>query len=149
MRVLVSNKKISLNYDIIERYEAGIVLTGAEVKSLKSGNGNINDAYVVIRDGEAFVINMHIPKYKFATSYYLEPDRTRKLLLHKNEIRKLLGKVKQKGFAIIPVKVYLKNNIIKMEIALCKGKKKYDKRETIKKREFERQKQRMLKYKIR
>ena len=147
MRTLVSNKKITLLYELLEQYEAGIMLTGAEVKSLKFGGGNINDAYVIVRNEEVSIINMHIPKYKFSSNYYLEPNRTRKLLLHKSEIRKLLGKIKQKGLTIVPTKIYLKNNIIKVEIALAKGKKKYDKRETIKKREFERQKQRFLKYK--
>ncbi|ALA98440.1 SsrA-binding protein [Spiroplasma kunkelii CR2-3x] len=138
MLTITINKKARYNYEIIETYEAGIVLTGSEIKSIRNNDVSINEAFVIIRKNEAFVINMIIAKYKFSTLYALDADRTRKLLLHKKEIKKILQRIKLERFTLVPLKLYLKNNYAKLEIALVRGKKNYDKRETIKQRDNER-----------
>ncbi len=146
MRVLTENKKAYFNYQILEKFEAGISLIGQEVKSIKSGRVNLAGSYVVLKEEEVYLIGATIPPYqpKNAPADY-NPERPRKLLLKKIEIKSLIGKAKQKGLTLIPLKLYTKNGKIKLEFATAKGKKKVDKREQTKKREFEREKDRLLK----
>jgi SsrA-binding protein len=145
MKIVARNKKAFHEYEIIETIEAGIALQGTEVKSVKNGQVNLRDAYVKIKDGEAILINCHISHYEQGNRANHEETRTRKLLLHKKEILKLSSKVNEQGLSLIPLKVYLKGNYVKLEIGLGKGKKKYDKRETLKRKEQEREAQRALK----
>ncbi|WP_033160210.1 SsrA-binding protein SmpB [Mycoplasmoides alvi] len=135
MKILVNNKKANFNYSIIATYEAGIVLTGSEVKSLSESHGNLNEAFVIIRRMEMFLLNFNIPKYKFNTVKNHEETRTRKLLMHKYEIRKIELKKKQEKLTLIPLMIYWKNKKIKVKIALAKGRKKHDKREILKMRD--------------
>lgn len=139
---IAENRKARHDYEIIDQYEAGMVLLGTEVKSLRLGRANLKDSYAKIVNGEVFVHQMHISPCPFAYYGNHDPLRVRKLLLHNHEIRKLIGKVNEKGFALIPLKLYFKNGKVKMLLALAKGKHSYDKRETIKrrdeKRDFER-----------
>ena len=140
MQSLLENKKAHFNYEILEAYEAGLQLLGLEVKSLKSKNGNISGARVLISGDEAFVVGMDIPPYQSNnTPKEYERQRTRKILLHKKEIASLAGKGEERGLTIVPIKVYIKNGRIKMEIAVVRGKKKFEKREKIKKRDIERE----------
>ncbi|GAB6281508.1 MAG: SsrA-binding protein SmpB [Ignavibacterium sp.] len=143
---IVINRKARHEYEILQTYEAGIVLVGSEVKSIREGKVNLIDSYAEIRNGEVFLIGMHISEYKQANIQNHEPLRTRKLLLNKNEIRKLIGKVKEKGLTLIPLRLYFKNGKVKVELGLAKGKKVYDKREDIKRRDFEREQDRKIKY---
>ncbi|MDP4040530.1 SsrA-binding protein SmpB [Mycoplasma mycoides] len=137
--LIVKNKKAYFNYEIIQTYQAGIVLNGPEIKSIRNHDVSINEAFVLIRKKEIYILNMNVKKYKFANYIKgLEETRTRKLLLHKKEIIKILNKIKQENLTIIPVKLYFKNDYVKLEIALAKGKKLHDKRQTIKKRDTER-----------
>ena len=129
IKIIADNRKASFDYFILDRYEAGIVLTGTEIKSLRKGSCNIRDSYVVVKNGEAFIINMHISKYDEGNIFNHDPLRTRKLLLHKREINKLIGTVKVEGLTLIPTKVYLVRGRAKVEFAVAKGKKNYDKRE--------------------
>ncbi|AHF60577.1 single-stranded DNA-binding protein [Spiroplasma mirum ATCC 29335] len=138
MKVISVNKKARFNYEILDTYEAGLSLTGSEIKSIRNNDVSINEAFVVIRKNEAFVINMHIANYKFTASYKPDPDRTRKLLLHKREIKKILQRIKLEKLTVVVLRVYLKGNYAKLEIGLGKGKKLHDKREAIKKRDSER-----------
>ena len=131
----LKNKKAYFNYFIKREIEAGIVLKGTEIKSVKKGSINITDSYIRIKNNEAYIINMFIEKYESASIFNHEETRERKLLLHKNEIRKLLEEVKQEGYTLVPLKVYLKNGKAKILIGVAKGKKLYDKREAIKKRD--------------
>jgi len=135
---LASNKKAFHEYFIEEKYEAGVVLVGTEVKSIRQGKVNLKDSYVNIKDGEAFVFNMHISPYEKGNIYNVDPLRVRKLLLNKREIRKLVGLITLKGYSIIPLSLYLKNGLVKMEISVAKGKKNYDKREVLAKKDAER-----------
>lgn len=146
MKVLAENKKAYFNYQILEKFEAGVFLIGQEVKSLKTRGVNLAGNYVVIKDGEAFWVGAQIPPYqpKNAPSNY-NPERSRKLLLKKSEIKYLIGKTKQKGLTLAPLKLYTKKRKIKLEFAIAKGLKKVDKRESIKKREAEREIERVLK----
>ncbi|MDP1538933.1 MAG: SsrA-binding protein SmpB [bacterium] len=146
MKILAENKKAYFNYQILEKFETGIVLNGQEVKSLKTRGINLAGSYAVIKNSELFWIGAKIPPYqpKNAPADY-EPERSRKLLLRKEEIKRLIGKSKEKGLTLIPLKVYTKNARIKLEIGIAKGKKKVDKREIIKKREIERELKRELK----
>jgi SsrA-binding protein len=121
-KVVATNKKAFHDYAILEKYEAGIVLTGSEVKSLREGECNLKDSFVMIEDGEAWLYNCYIAPYKPAAKFGHDPTRKRKLLLHKKEILKLMGKVKEKGLTIVPLRVYFKNGKAKVEIALVKGK---------------------------
>ncbi|ADR23825.1 SsrA-binding protein [Mycoplasma leachii PG50] len=137
--LIVKNKKAYFNYEIIQTYQAGIVLNGPEIKSIRNHDVSINEAFVLIRKKEIYILNMNIKKYQFANYIKgLEETRTRKLLLHKKEIIKILNKIKQENLTIIPIKLYFKNDYVKLEIALAKGKKLHDKRQTIKKRDTER-----------
>lgn len=138
-KTIVTNRKALHDYFIIDRYEAGIVLKGTEVKSLRQGKANLQDNYVIVKKGELWLIGMHISPFEKGNINNHEPKRDRKLLLHKREIRRLSGKIAEKGLTLIPLKVYFKNNIVKIELGLARGKKFYDKREAIKKRETERQ----------
>lgn len=133
----IQNRKARYDYQIFDKLEAGIVLTGTEIKSIRHGNCALKDSYVVIRKNEAYIINMHISHYEEGNIFNHEETRTRKLLLHKKEIMKINDKIKTNGYTIIPLKLYFKKNKAKIEIALAKGKKNYDKRESIKKRDIE------------
>ena len=136
------NKKARFEYDISETIEAGIVLNGTEVKSLRSKQVNISDAYAKMQDGEAFIIGLNISPYEMANRFNHDPVRERKLLLHKKEIKRLTGKLKERGFTLVPIKMYFKNGKVKILLGLGKGKAKYDKRRTIQKRELDREMQR-------
>jgi len=143
---LIQNKKAYFNYEILEKTEAGIELQGFEVKSLKKGQGSLEGSHITVRGGEAFVIGMNIPPYQPAnTPKDYDPVRNRRLLLTKKELRDLAGAEGQKGLTIVPLSVYNKGRKLKLEIAIVRGKKKYDKRETIKKRDTEREIRRSLK----
>jgi SsrA-binding protein len=139
IKVVCQNKKASHDYFIDEALEAGMVLLGPEVKSLRDGRANLVDGYARIKNGEVFLYNMHITPYPYAHYLNLDPKRTRKLLFHKREIRRLIGKTKEKGYALIPLKVYFKESMAKIEIGLAKGKKLYDKRHALKEKELKRE----------
>ncbi|MCA1932284.1 MAG: SsrA-binding protein SmpB [Calditerrivibrio sp.] len=139
MKILSQNRKAYHDYEIEETYEAGIVLTGTEVKSCKNGQVNLKDSHIRISNGEAFLLNAHISPYEQGNYTNHEPTRTRKLLLHKREINKLAGKSQEKGLALIPLKIYLVKNRIKVEIALAKGRKSHDKRDEIRKKDMEKE----------
>ena len=138
MKIIITNKKANFNYFLLDKYEAGIELKGTEVKSIFNNNLNIEDAYVTIRNDEMYVINMHISPFENGNIFNVDPLRTRKLLMHKKEILKISHKIKKESLTIVITKVYFKGRKIKLEIALAKGKKLYDKRETIKKRDNDR-----------
>ncbi len=142
---IIQNKKARFEYEILDTLEAGIVLGGTEVKSVRLKKVSINEAYARIRNGEAFIVGMNIAAYEMGNRFNHEPDRERKLLLHKKEIKWLTGKLKEKGLTLVPLKVYFKNNKIKVLLGLGKGKAQYDKRKTIQKRESDREMQRALK----
>ena len=131
--VVARNKKATHDYFILEKYECGIVLTGTEIKSVRKGKISLQDAYCRVKDNELFVINMHIAKYEQGNIFNHEEKRDRKLLVHKNEIRKLHDRVQREGLTLIPLRVYFLGGLAKIEIALCRGKKLYDKREDLKK----------------
>ena len=140
------NKKARHDYQIEDRFEAGLMLQGWEVKSLRAGRVQIRESYVLIKQGELWLFGAHITPLNTASTHITaDPARTRKLLLHKSELGKLIGAVHKKGYTIIPLAMYWKNNIAKLEIALAKGKKQYDKRLAEKQRDWDRQKQRLLK----
>ncbi len=145
-RVIANNKKAFHDYFIEDRFEAGIELKGTEVKSLRKGRASIKEAYVDIRNGEAFVYEMHIPPYENGNIYNVEPKRTRKLLLHKKEINRLMGLKERKGYTIVPLSIYFKNGKAKLEIASAKGKKVYDKRQALKEKAIKRDIQRNVRY---
>jgi len=134
----ITNRKARFNYFIEKEIEAGIVLTGTEIKSIRKGSANFNDAYITIKDDEAYVVNMHIARYEEGNRFNHDERRRRKLLLHKNEIKKLGNEIRTTGYTLVPLKLYFKGNYAKILIGLVKGKKLYDKRETIKKRDLER-----------
>ena len=138
IKVLATNRKARHEFFIEETFETGIVLTGTEVKSIRQGKVNIKESYAVIDNGEVFIQGMHISPYEQGNIYKVDPLRVRKLLLHRREIRKLIGETKQKGFTLVPLSIYLKDGRVKVEIALAKGKKLYDKRDTIAKKDAER-----------
>ena len=138
-RILASNRKAYHDYFLDDAQEAGIVLTGTEIKSVREGKLNLRDSFVQIRGGQAFLMNAHISPYSQGNRANPDPKRDRKLLLHKREIRRLQAAVQEKGLTIVPLKVYLKNNRAKVEIALARGKKLYDKREAIARRDANRQ----------
>lgn len=137
--MLVVNKKARFNYEIIKEYEAGIVLTGTEIKSVRLGKVQISDSFARIKDEEAFIINMHISKYEQGNRFNHDETRERKLLLHKREIRKLKEETLKEGISLIPLKMYIKHGKAKILVGVGKGKKNYDKKETIKKRDHERE----------
>lgn len=134
-KIIVSNRKAYYDYFLSDFTEVGVVLTGTEIKSIRQGGASLMDCYVLIRDGEVYLLNMHIAPYDKGSIFNHDPRRTRKLLLHKHEIFKLASKVHEKGLTLIPTKVYFHKGRVKLEIALARAKQKYDKRETIKKRD--------------
>jgi SsrA-binding protein len=138
-KVVVTNRKALHDYFILDRFEAGIVLKGTEVKSLRQGGANLQDGWAEIRNGEVWLIGMHVSPFEKGNINNHDPRRDRKLLVHKQEIRRLTGRVSEKGLTLVPLRVYFKNNIAKVEIGIVRGKKSYDKRQAIAKREMERQ----------
>ncbi|MCI8733595.1 MAG: SsrA-binding protein SmpB [Clostridia bacterium] len=144
-RIVATNKKAYHDYFVEDTYEAGIVLVGSEVKSIRQGALNLRDSFVIIKNGEAFVIGMHVSPYKMGSYFNVDARRTRKLLLNRAEINKLRGKVEQKGFTLIPLKVYFKESLVKIELGLCRGKELHDKRASIKEKENNRNLQRIIK----
>ncbi|HUV74472.1 MAG TPA: SsrA-binding protein SmpB [Anaerolineae bacterium] len=143
-KTLVSNRRARREYFIEETYEAGLVLKGSEIKSIRAGRANLQDSYVTIRDGEAWLVNTHVSPYKQASIENHEPKRDRKLLLNRREIDRLVSKVQAKGYTMIPLRLYLKNNRAKVEVALAKGKKLYDKRANLAKRQAQRDMERAM-----
>ena len=143
-KVLAQNKKATHDYFIEETIEAGLVLTGTEIKSIRQGKANLRDSFAKIQNGEAWLWNMHVSPYEQGNRYNVDPVRTRKLLLHKPQIMKLMGHMKEKGYALVPLKMYVKNGYCKVLIGLAKGKKNYDKRQDIAKRDAKRDIERAL-----
>ena len=145
IKIVTTNRKARFNYEVIEAYEAGVALTGTEIKSVRDGKISIGDSYCLARNGEVIMINSHIDEYDFGNRFNHEPKRTRKLLLHKKEINRLMGKTRERGYSIIPLKAYFRRGKLKVEIALCKGKNTIDKKETIKERDLIKQFQKDIK----
>lgn len=137
-KLICNNKKAYHDYFIEEKFEAGMVLKGTEVKSLRNGKANLNDSFALIKNGEAFLHNLHISPYDFGNRENHDPDRMRKLLLHKNEIVKLYAKIREQGYSFIPLRIYFKDGLVKVELGLAKGKKLYDKREDMKEKDHKR-----------
>lgn len=148
IKVVSRNKRARHDYEIIDNYEAGVVLKGTEVKSLRQNNTSIQEAYVIIRDGEIFITGWYIAPYKEGNINNVDPTRTRKLLLHKREIERLDAKVRQTGLTLIPLTVYFRDDKVKIEIALARGKKLYDKREDMKRKAQERKMEKLTKESI-
>ena len=144
-KFIAKNPTARHNYTITDTFEAGIVLTGTEIKSIRNGKVNIKDTYVNIKDGEVFIFGMHISPYEFGNIYNKDPIRTRKLLLNRREINKLIGMINQKGISLVPISMYFKGSKVKLEIGIGKGKKLFDKREDIAKKDAERRIARALK----
>ena len=144
-RLIANNKKAYFDYFIDEKFEAGIELHGTEVKSLRMGHCSIKEAFVAVEDGEVIIRQMHISPYEKGNIFNRDPLRPKKLLLHKDEIRKLQGKIAEKGYTLVPVEVYFKGSLVKVEIALAKGKKLYDKRADIAKKDMRREAEREFK----
>ncbi len=142
----ILNKEAKYNYFIEEEMECGIVLAGTEIKSIRAGKANLKDSYAIIRNNEVYLLNMHISEYNEGNLFNHDPKRTRKLLLHKSEINKLKKKVEQEGRTLVPLKLYFTKNKAKILLGLCKGKKKFDKRETIKERDLNREASKLHKY---
>jgi len=145
MKIIARNKKASYNYFLLDTYEAGIVLHGTEIKSIRANKVNIGDAYCIIRNEEMFIVNMHIAKYDHGNIFNHDETRSRKLLLHKKQIVKINNKVMQEDLTVVPTKVFMEKGLCKIEIALAKGKKNYDKRQSIKEKDAKRNMQRNLK----
>ena len=144
-QVVCVNRQARHNYFIEETYEAGLVLFGSEVKSLREGKANLKDSHARIQKGEAYLINAHVSPYPGANRFNHEPTRSRKLLLHRRQIERLTGKTKERGFTLVPLKLYFKDGRAKVELALARGKKLYDKRETLRRKAAEREVERSLK----
>ena len=145
IKLIAKNPTAYHNYNIEDKIEAGIVLSGTEIKSIRNGKVNLKDAYCIIKNGEAFVMGMHISPYEHGNIFNKDPLRTRKLLLNKKEINKLFGLIKQKGYSLVPISLYFKGSFVKVEIGIGKGKKLYDKREEIAKKEANLRIQKVLK----
>ena len=145
IKIAAQNRKAFHDYFVEDRYEAGIELFGTEVKSIRAGTLNLKDAYCTVKDGELFVHGMHISPYEKGNIFNKDPVRTRRLLMHKREIRKLHALIKQDGYTLVPLSVYFKDARVKLEVGLCKGKKNYDKRETAAKRDAQREIERNMK----
>lgn len=148
-KIIAENRKARFDYFIEDTYECGIALQGTEVKSVKNGNISFPDSFAEITNGEVWVKNLHISEYSYSSIFNHNPDRPKKLLLHKEEIKRLTRKVDEKGFTLIPLDCYLKNGRVKLSLGVCKGKKQFDKRETIKSRDVERELQREFSNKLR
>ena len=144
MADVATNRQARFRYHLLDTWECGLVLTGTEVKSLRDGKAQLKDGYAVVRDGEVWLVNVHIPPYPPATRNNHEPERERKLLMKKREIERLIGKTREKGLTLIPTRLYFKGPVAKVEIALAKGKDVGDKRQTIKEREQKREMERAL-----
>ncbi|MFQ5578393.1 MAG: SsrA-binding protein SmpB [Anaerolineae bacterium] len=144
-RLVATNKKAYHDYHILDTVEAGLVLTGSEIKSIRAGQVNLKDGYATVQNGELWLVSAHIAPYHQANRQNHDPRRTRKLLLHRREINRLTGKLQEKGLTLIPLKLYLKNNRAKVELGLARGKKQYDKRAALKKKEVDRQLARYVK----
>ena len=147
---IATNRKAFHEYFVLERFEAGIALAGTEVKSIRAGQVNLKDSFCTVKDGELFARGMHISPYEHGNIFNKDPLRVRKLLMHRQEIRRLVGKIKEKGLTLVPLQVYFKGSLVKVEIALAQGKKNYDKRDSIakkdQKRDFERNFKGSVKY---
>ena len=148
MKIICSNKKASFEYFILDTFEAGIKLKGTEIKSIRAGKCSINDAYVIIRNNKPYILNMNIAKYDNGNIFNHDETRSRELLLHKHEVEKLASKVKLDGLALVATKAYFQGSLVKIEVALGRGKKLHDKREVIKERENKRNIQKELKYSV-
>lgn len=144
-KLIASNRKAYHDYSVLEKLEAGIVLLGTEVKSIREGRINLKDSYAMIKDGEAMLLNCHISPYSHGNRENHDPTRTRKLLLHRKELRKLVGKTQEKGLALVPLRVYLTRGKVKIELGVARGKKEYDKRETERRKEVDRETRAALK----
>ena len=144
MKIITVNRKARHDYDILETIEGGLVLTGTEIKSIRDGRANIRDAFARPEGGELWLYNAHIAQYSSGNRYNHEPTRPRKLLLHRDQIDRLIGKVQEKGLSLVPLKLYIKDHRAKVELALAKGRKLYDKRRSIAEKDAERQMQRMM-----
>ena len=142
--VIARNKRARHDYHILDTWEAGLVLTGTEVKALRNGKATLGDAFGVVKDGEVFLLNMHIAHYEQGNVFNHEPTRTRKLLLHKREIQKMIGAVERQGLTLVPLELYFRRGVAKVSMALAKGKQQHDKREDIKRRDDQREMQRAL-----
>jgi SsrA-binding protein len=138
-KLIASNRKAFHEYHVLDRYETGLVLTGTEVKSLREGRANLSDSYVIVKSGEAFLLNAHISPYTHGNRENHDPLRTRKLLLHRREIDKIFGAVRDKGLSVVPLRLFFRKGFVKAEIAVVKGKKLHDKRETARTREADRE----------
>lgn len=146
---IAENRRARFDYHIEEQFEAGVALQGWEIKAIRAGQVQLTDGYVVIRDGELYLIGCRInPLRSASTHVHPEPDRTKKLLMHKDEIRRLVGKVEQRGFTLVPLNLHYKGGLVKAQIALAKGKAQHDKRETEKNRDWEREKGRLMRHKV-
>lgn len=139
IKIIAKNPTAYHNYNIEDTLEAGIVLYGTEIKSIRNGKVNLKDSYAIIKHGELYIMGMHISPYEFGSIFNKNPLRDKKLLVHKKEINKLIGLVKQKGYSLVPIKIYFKGNFIKLELGIGKGKKLYDKRQDIAKKDAQRQ----------
>lgn len=137
-RAIATNRRARFEYEVLERVEAGLVLVGPEVKSLRAGKANLSDAYAIVRRGEAWLLHCHISPYDPASRENADPQRERKLLLHRREIQRLSGKLAERGLTLVPLKLYFKNGRAKVELALARGKRRHDKRQTIRERESQR-----------
>ncbi len=144
-KIIAVNRKARHDYEVIDTYEAGIVLLGTEVKSLRAGKANLKDSYARIKNGELWLFGLHISPYSHGSYNNHIPERDRKLLLHKYEIRRLIGKVEEAGLTLVPLKLYFKNGKVKVQLGLARGRKQYDKRQVIAKREADRELRRRLK----
>jgi len=144
-KVVAQNKKAYHDYFIEETFEAGIVLKGTEIKSIRKSKIQLKDSFATIKKGEVFLWKVHISPFEHGNRFNHEPERVRKLLLHRKEINKLIGKIKEQGYSLVPLKVYIKNGVAKVELALAKGKKNYDKREALKKKDAKREIEKSLK----
>ena len=146
LKPIATNRRARFDYEIVESYEAGLALVGSEVKSLRLGNADLKDSYGAVRDGEAWLYGLRISPYEFAREGGHEPERTRKLLLHRMEIERVASSLAEKGLTLIPVRLYFKDGKVKVELGLAKGKAKYDRRETVKRREADREMQRAIRH---
>lgn len=144
IKVVATNRKAYHDYFIEDRFEAGLVLTGTEIKSVRAGQVNLRDSFATIKDGELWLINAHIAVYERGTLFNHDPRRPRKLLMHRREINRLAGKIQEKGFTLIPLRMYLKNNRAKVELALARGQRHYDKRATLREKETRREVEREM-----
>ncbi len=147
IKIICDNRKARHNYFLEDKFEGGLVLTGTEVKSLRNGKANLQDSFAIYKNGEVFLLNAHISHYEHGNRSNHEPERTRKVLLHREEINKLYGKMETKGYSLIPTKLYFKKGKAKVELALARGKKSHDKREVTKEREAKRQMDRLKRLK--